>query len=86
MPCDTGYNFKESGTEVAYCCRCSCDPGYEFLDTPYRCEDIDECATNNAGCEGTCTNMNMANDSKMYECSCADGFKLNVNQQSCDGK
>ena len=71
------------------CCRCSCDPGYEFKgsDTePYRCEDINECATNNGGCEGTCTNMNPINDTMMYECSCADGLKLSANMRTCDGK
>ena len=43
--------------------------------------DIDECITNNGGCEQVCINT----DGSFY-CSCNDGFSLNANGTTCDGK
>ena len=40
--------------------------------------DIDECETNNGGCEGTCTNSVPS-----YECSCDEGYRLSDNAHSC---
>ena len=44
--------------------------------------DIDECATNTSTCEQLCTNTIGS-----FLCSCIDGFRLNVTDNStCDGK
>ena len=45
------------------------------------CADMNECATNNGGCNQTCTNTVGS-----YECSCAEGFTLTANNLNCDGK
>ena len=42
--------------------------------------DIDECATDNGGCQNTCTNT-----AGGFYCSCDDGFELE-NTFSCPGK
>ena len=44
--------------------------------------DIVECADeSNGGCEHNCTNTVGS-----FLCSCRDGFTLNSNQRTCDGK
>ena len=43
--------------------------------------DIDECNTNNGGCNQTCTN-NVGS----FFCSCQPGYQLYANNQSCNGK
>ena len=41
--------------------------------------DIDECESDNGGCDHTCTNQEGS-----YECSCQDGFMLE-SSGSCQG-
>ena len=43
--------------------------------------DIDECATDNGGCEHTCTNMEGS-----FGCSCPAGYSLTVDGFNCSGK
>ena len=43
--------------------------------------DIDECVVNQGGCAHNCTNK-----AGSFECSCRDGWKLNADGKSCDGK
>ena len=43
------------------------------------CDDIDECATDDGGCDQTCTNSEGD-----YECPCNSGFTLNANEMACD--
>ena len=43
--------------------------------------DINECNTNNGGCDTTCTNTVGS-----YECSCNTGYELNNNLYNCNGK
>ena len=46
------------------------------------CADIDECATNASTCEQVCTNTIGG-----FLCSCFDGYRLNVSDNStCDGE
>ena len=45
------------------------------------CSDIDECSTDNGGCEQECTNPTGS-----FFCSCNEGFTLNADGMSCDGK
>ena len=42
--------------------------------------DIDECSTNNGGCNHVCTNTVGS-----FNCSCNDGFSLNADRASCNG-
>ena len=42
--------------------------------------DVDECQTNNAGCNQTCTDTYGS-----FECSCGTGYKLAVDDLDCDG-
>ena len=44
-------------------------------------QDVNECDTNNGGCNQNCTNSEGS-----FECSCGDGFTLAVNNLDCDGK
>ena len=41
--------------------------------------DINECDTNNGGCEQICTN-----NAQSYQCSCREGFRL-YNNYYCSG-
>ena len=43
--------------------------------------DIDECLTNNGGCNQTCSNTDGS-----FECSCAIGYLLAADNLDCDGK
>ena len=43
--------------------------------------DIDECATNNGGCESDCTNTIGS-----FSCSCGTGYKLDGNGLNCTGE
>ena len=42
--------------------------------------DIDECATDNGGCQATCTN-----EIGSYFCSCPVGYRLDPNVHDCQG-
>ena len=43
--------------------------------------DIDECATENGGCEVQCTDTNGS-----FACSCGTGYHLGDDGKSCDGE
>ena len=43
--------------------------------------DINECDTNNGGCEDNCENNKGG-----YVCSCDDGFELNDDMHNCTGE
>lgn len=66
---------------------CDCDSGWELEDVSNDaspCVDIDECQTNNGGCEQTCVNT-----AGSYECLCSDTFSLkpdNLNCRKCGAK
>jgi len=42
--------------------------------------DVNECATNNGGCEGTCNNTVGS-----YNCQCPSGYHLSDNARNCVG-
>ncbi|XP_066300018.1 signal peptide, CUB and EGF-like domain-containing protein 1 [Branchiostoma lanceolatum] len=48
-----------------------------FPDFPVD-EDIDECSSENGGCEHSCTNT-----AGSYHCSCSDGYALTSNGHNC---
>ena len=54
---------------------CICDDGYD-LSVERKCEDVNECAVDNGGCEHVCIN----NDGS-YSCECHDGSFLNESGQ-----
>eukprot|EP00058_Branchiostoma_floridae_P020618 XP_002606108.1 hypothetical protein BRAFLDRAFT_88018 [Branchiostoma floridae] len=58
---------------------CLCNEGYMLNSTTLECDDINECASSNGGCEQICTNSDGG-----YQCSCADQYVLNENEQGCD--
>ena len=43
--------------------------------------DLDECAHNNGGCQGNCTN-----DSGSYSCTCDGDEVLDLNRHTCSGR
>lgn len=40
--------------------------------------DVDECASDNGGCEQTCTNLQGS-----FQCGCVSGFTLGIDEVSC---
>ena len=53
-------------------------------DTDNSCDfsiDIDECGTNNGGCEHICNNT-----IGTFECYCDSGYRLEENRLNCSGK
>ena len=49
-----------------------------FLPSPI---DVNECATNNGGCDQICNNTKGS-----YECKCRSGFLLSSDKHKCNGK
>ena len=49
--------------------------------SPYFVSDLEECQTDNGGCEQTCTNTVGS-----FECSCDPGYNLASNGLNCNGK
>jgi hypothetical protein len=45
------------------------------------CYDVDECSTNNGGCQHICTNH-----AGYFECSCKNGYILNTDRRTCGDK
>ncbi|GAB5357690.1 hypothetical protein AAMO2058_000396100 [Amorphochlora amoebiformis] len=55
-----------------------CPPGSVMNDDGKTCNDIDECLTDNGGCEHFCNNFCMG-----YRCSCKPGYFLGEDGYSC---
>ena len=49
-----------------------------FLSTQLLFTDVDECATNNAGCEHDCYNSPGS-----YSCNCNEGYEVHEDQHQC---
>ena len=47
----------------------------------YASIDIDECSTNNGGCEHICNNQIAS-----YDCECRNGYTLGEDLHACIGK
>ena len=47
----------------------------------YHCTDVNECQTDNGGCNQTCSNVVGS-----YDCFCGVGYSLAVDNLNCDGK
>ena len=43
--------------------------------------DINECKTNNGGCQHSCSNTVGS-----YSCTCNGGYELHSDEETCDGK
>ena len=84
-----------TNTISSYYCTCYND-GYALQSDEHDCQgklnfvinlcqsfipDINECLSNNGGCDQTCTNSIGS-----YSCSCNIGFVLAPNEHSCYGK
>ena len=54
---------------------------YEFVQEMVSITDVDECQTNNGGCNQTCTN-----EYGLFECSCDIGYTLALDGLDCDGE
>ena len=44
-------------------------------------QDVNECLTNNGGCQYQCKNTDGS-----YVCECPEGYHLNNNSRTCDRK
>ncbi|XP_035676218.1 mucin-like protein [Branchiostoma floridae] len=60
---------------------CRCNDGYFSVNRTYctDVEDVDECATDNGGCEQNCVNSLMS-----YQCTCNSGFNLAADGHTCN--
>ncbi len=54
--CPSGGNITASDCMDSACVVSSCASGYQPSASRSTCVDVDECATNNGGCAGTCSN------------------------------
>lgn len=52
-----------------------------IVNTGFCFLDIDECATDDGGCENTCTNTPGS-----FKCSCPTGFVLDLTRRNCSGE
>nr|XP_022292249.1 mucin-4-like isoform X6 [Crassostrea virginica] len=57
---------------------CQCKTGY-VQQSPYDCQDFDECAAGSDGCDQTCTNVDGG-----FNCGCEFGFSLGDDRKSCN--
>ncbi|GAB6029273.1 hypothetical protein CHUAL_005038 [Chamberlinius hualienensis] len=73
-PCQDGCRNNEGGYE----CYCNI-MGTQLATDNHTCEDIDECATNNFGCEHTCLNTIGS-----AFCACNEGYSLSEDWKSCE--
>lgn len=76
-PCQGACHNLEGGYE----CSCADIPGYKLAADNHTCEDIDECALNNANCSHLCLNT----PGSVF-CLCPDGFYLTNDWKTCQGK
>ena len=51
------------------------------MSVSYNSTDVDECTTNSDNCDQVCTNTVGA-----FNCSCNNGFLLNNDGATCDGR
>ncbi|KAJ0174968.1 hypothetical protein K1T71_009109 [Dendrolimus kikuchii] len=64
---------------------CTCHPGFQFNPENYKrkrqpyCVDVNECTSNNGGCEQRCVN-----DPGSYHCECAPPLSLATDSRSCE--
>ncbi|KAI8479445.1 hypothetical protein Bbelb_428150 [Branchiostoma belcheri] len=71
--CDSGYRLVGASS-------LTCQTDASWTGTAPTCTDVDECVAGNGGCEQFCTNTIGS-----FNCSCAAGFTLNVDQITCSG-
>lgn len=76
-PCQGTCRNLEGGYE----CSCTDIPGFKLALDNHTCEDIDECANNNAGCSHVCLNT----PGSVF-CLCPDGFYLTNDWKTCQGE
>ncbi|XP_066264276.1 matrilin-2-like [Branchiostoma lanceolatum] len=77
--CEDGFSLSSDGFTCDAIYTAPCNPGWSFNGT--WCNEIDECETDNGGCAQIC-----ANTIGSFQCSCEDGFSLNSDGFTCDGK
>ena len=52
----------------------------ECYGLPFTSTDIDECASNDGGCDQVCTNTEGS-----FVCACDPGYQRNMNGTMCEG-
>ncbi|XP_019638158.1 PREDICTED: fibrillin-1-like, partial [Branchiostoma belcheri] len=72
--CDQGYDLVGYSSST-------CQADRTWSSNVPSCNDIDECSAANGGCDHVCTNTMGS-----FQCSCVDGFTLNLDSHSCDDR
>ncbi|XP_013400283.2 sushi, von Willebrand factor type A, EGF and pentraxin domain-containing protein 1 [Lingula anatina] len=75
LPCPQNSETTGLGTSLQ---SCTCKTGYQGLPGTH-CQDVDECATNNGGCNQECHNSKGS-----YSCACSiPGYELDADGKTC---
>ena len=77
----TSYINFAFNVELCGHCQCVHPLSTSFLTPPLATADINECDTDNGGCNQTCTNTIGS-----FVCSCGLGYELNEDRLGCNGE
>lgn len=76
--CPPGMTTAGKATESIH--ECKCPRGFDGNpETGDKCQDVNECASNNGGCAHECQNTRGS-----FACNCQEGYLLGVDGKSCN--
>ncbi|CAH3179455.1 unnamed protein product, partial [Porites evermanni] len=78
--CKRGYTLQADGISCFAFPQVWCTRKESVCQSCLSLADIDECQTNNGGCQHSCINTNGS-----HQCACNKGYFLNVDKVKCEG-